>query len=284
MRVLLSGSGGRLGTAFLNRSPEDFEILPAGRLPDKAGKKIRLNARFPIQQNLLERYSPNLIINTSALSSTVECRTDPGLAWRLNSLWPLRLGIAAESLGIGLVHFSTDLVYSAGRTGSYTEMSTAVPASLYGWSKLFGDLILMKLFPDVLILRTSVLFGNTDSGKKTFSEELICSFPEKYKVYTDCFRNHTPVHWIPSVTNDLLNCSASGLYLTASRSCKSRADFAFALFEFLHRDPAHLEKCFAPRGVPLNLCLDTSRLERATDKSCPDLRKSLKIEYPPKKC
>ncbi|MBN1433906.1 sugar nucleotide-binding protein [Candidatus Fermentibacterales bacterium] len=279
MRVLLLGASGRLGSCFLE-VPGGLSFAPAAsRRPLGAGWLAldRLDREGIL--GLLRAAKPDLVVNCVAVTSRASCSRDPSAAWRVNSLFPRMLAEVCGDSGTGLIHLSTDLVYSGGNA-PYSERSPAVPRSLYGWSKLVGDRLLQAASESALIARTSVIFGSTGSARSTFSEELLESSEGTFPVYSDSLRHHTPAHWLAGAVLEAFEMGASGMLLLASGKACSRERFARALFGHLGLDPARLAPCRSPKGTPLDLSLDL-RLGRAVLKRpFPDLPSSLGMEYP----
>jgi dTDP-4-dehydrorhamnose reductase len=148
-------------------------------------------------------------------------------------------------MGIGLVHMSTDLVWSGG-TAPYKRRSPAVPMSVYGWTKLIGDILVMRAHPGALVVRTSVLVGEIGARRPTFSEEILSGAVRRF--YTDSIRHHTPAIPLAETLHRLVGERASGLILAASPLAMSRLAYAATLIP----EP---EGARAPRGVPLNLTM-----------------------------
>jgi dTDP-4-dehydrorhamnose reductase len=68
-----------------------------------------------------------------------------------------------------MVYLSTCAVFNGQKRFAYTEADKPNPISVYGKTKLQGELIILKLLPDALIIRTSWLFGsNVKTNKKFF--------------------------------------------------------------------------------------------------------------------
>jgi dTDP-4-dehydrorhamnose reductase len=171
---------------------------------------------------------------------------------------------------------STDLVYS-GANPPYYENSSAVPSGIYGWSKLMGDLWVSRTHAGALIARTSVLFGEVKATRPTFSEALLRG--EIGTAYVDCFRNHTPIHWLARAMLEAFHRGAAGVLLLCGAEDQSRAAFAEALTRFLHRPLEGITMGYAPPGTPRLLSLRPHRASVVLGKQCPTLQEGLEEEY-----
>jgi len=273
--VAITGATGRVGAVVRRRAEERFRVraLSAG---GESGTEA-LDLRGPRAAEPVLAGSPDLVVNCAALSTGGDCRADPAGAFALNALWPARLGDACARRRVPLVHLSTDLVWS-GATPPYRESSPAVPLSLYGWTKLLGDVLLLRRCPEALVARTSVVFGPSPSRASTFSEAVLAG--EVPAFFTDSWRNHTPVGWLAETLLDLAERGASGLLLVSARWEQTRSAFAEALLEHVGRDAQDLPLAYRPPGVPETLALRPQRMERILNRKAPDLHESLQLEYP----
>ncbi len=213
-RFFLTGATGRLGTVIRSLASENWEILAE-----------RTDLRSSPPESVFPRETDHCI-NCAALSSRGGCAADPFSAFALNSRWPARLASYCREHGKRLIHLSTDLVYSGG-IPPYTETSPAVPKSLYGWTKLLGDRAVLRLNPEALVARTSVLVGIAGAKNPTFSEDIIEGRATTFHV--DCFRNHTDIRLLAGFLLTELTSSRSGLILAAAPYSMSRAAYASSI-------------------------------------------------------
>jgi dTDP-4-dehydrorhamnose reductase len=272
--VLLAGASGRLGTGIRETLGSAWDIVGqslsgaagtlAADLSTPAGRRLALDAPF------------DLAVNAAAVSSTALCRENPSAAWAVNVRWPMELARECGSRGAPLIHFSSDLVYSGG-VPPYEEDSPAAPRSLYGWTKLLADMLVTRIHPGALVLRTSVLFGELGGERTTFSGDLLRG--RVRSVYVDCWRNHTPIHWLASILPELIASGTGGKVMAAARYSTSRSAFAEALLGHLGRDASGLEFAYSPEGTPRRLHLLPGLLERLLGREAPDVPQSIALEY-----
>lgn len=273
-RVLLAGATGRVGTAIRERLATEWELLPVSLGGGGGTQAVDLSSTDGRDAVLHMEF--DAAVNAAAQASPAGCAADPACAWRMNATWPAALATRCRELGVPLVHFSTDLVYG-GSTPPYTEVSPAVPRSWYGWTKLMGDNMVAARDPDALILRTSVVFGEIDCRRKTFSQEVMDGTASK--VYVDCWRNHTPVHWLAGILPRVLETDASGLFIASSTYAQTRAAFAEALLRFVRFAGERPELAYAPPGTPSRLDMRPERLSVLLGAPCPSLDEAIGLEY-----
>jgi dTDP-4-dehydrorhamnose reductase len=249
-RVLLTGATGRLGSTIREDLSERWNISPVSGSGLMGTEAFDLLSLKDMEQLLKQDF--DLIVNTAAISEPSKCLLDPVKSWRLNTLWPRRLAIHCSAQSIPMIHFSTDLVYSGG-IPPYTESSPAVPASLYGWTKLIADRFVLNRYPEALIVRTSVLCGEVNSTRTTFSQDILAG--RVRNVYVDCWRNHTPIHGLAGILPDLLERSFSGIQIVAGKYAQSRSAYAEELLRNAGKDPSGLILTYAPPHTPSKLHL-----------------------------
>ncbi len=249
-RVLLTGATGRLGSVVLEDLSDIWDITPLSRRGGGGTERCDLLC-IEDRKALLER-DFDIVVNTAAASSPSLCANNPAESWILNTLWPCALAAYCSEKSVQLIHFSSDLVYSGG-IPPYTEASPAVPLSFYGWTKLVADILVQNADPDALIVRTSVLCGETSSDRTTFSEDVLSG--RVSTVYVDSWRNHTPIHWLAGILPKLAAKEQSGLVIASGKYSMSRSAYAEALLKRRGKSADHLILEYAPPGVPSRLHL-----------------------------
>lgn len=109
--------------------------------------------------DIINKYDPDIIINTVAITSVDKCQKEQSLAYRVNAMAVKEMAQASMRAGAKLVHISTDYVFG-GKTGLYDENSVPDPINFYGLSKLMGDCYADSL-KDSIIVRTSGVYGHS---------------------------------------------------------------------------------------------------------------------------
>src|SRR5262245_61476028 len=129
MRIVSIGAAGQLGTALAARLTG--EIIPLGRevLDISDARSVR---------DALPAAQPDLVINAAAYNFVDRAEDEFDRAMAVNALGPKHLAEACASLGIPLVHVSSDYVFGqdAGRQRPYQENDLPGPLSAYAHTKL----------------------------------------------------------------------------------------------------------------------------------------------------
>ena len=135
MKIVVIGSGGRLGAALLREYREKFEVTGFNRAQlDLANEAVVRKKLQPLDFNVL--------INAAAFTNVDLCETQQETAFRINSEAPRALAEICRDKNAKLIHFSTDYVFDGKKREPYTEKDEAHPISVYGESKLAFEKIL----------------------------------------------------------------------------------------------------------------------------------------------
>jgi dTDP-4-dehydrorhamnose reductase len=167
MRIVLIGAAGQLGTALGARL--SGQIIPLGR------EAIDISDAGSVR-DALPRTQPELVINAAANNFVDRAEDESGRAFAVNALGPQYVAEACASLGVPLVHVSSDYVFGqdADRKTPYRESDPPAPLSAYARSKLEGERLVQAASPNHYVLRTCGLYGRALSpGKGNFVETML---------------------------------------------------------------------------------------------------------------
>jgi dTDP-4-dehydrorhamnose reductase len=107
---------------------------------------------------VVERVSPDAIVNCAAYNNVDGAESDAESALRGNAFGVLTLARAAASSGATFVHYSTDFVFDGEADRPYVETDRTRPLGTYGASKLLGEWFAADA-PGAYVLRVESLFG-----------------------------------------------------------------------------------------------------------------------------
>jgi dTDP-4-dehydrorhamnose reductase len=108
---------------------------------------------------MIRTVRPSWIVNPAAYTAVDKAESEPELAYAINRDAVRVIGEEAEKIGAAVVHFSTDYVFDGMGRMAYTETDATGPVSVYGASKLAGELALAESGAAHLIFRTSWVYG-----------------------------------------------------------------------------------------------------------------------------
>lgn len=196
MRILLLGKNGQLGRSLLKSLAPLGEVIPFGS-SDVDFRENRL------LRELVREVFPDLIVNAAAYTEVDRAESDIETAMEVNAAAPGVLAQEAEQVGAGLVHYSTDYVFDGTSRHPYTEDDLPNPLSVYGYSKLLGEMAISRTDASYLTLRTSWVFGT--SGRNFFTNMLrFARERAELRLVDDQTVGPTWVRWIAEATASIL--------------------------------------------------------------------------------
>ena len=158
MNILLTGFNGQLGNEiqllekdygqhrFFNNDVAELDITNQLAVADFVG-----------------RNEIDGIINCAAYTAVDKAEDNKELCTTLNTVAPAYLAAAVEKRGGWIVQVSTDYVFNGKAHKPYVETDTPSPDSVYGSTKLAGELGVQKFCKRAMVIRTAWLystFGN----------------------------------------------------------------------------------------------------------------------------
>lgn len=197
-RILLTGKNGQVGWE-LQRSLASF-----GQVVAMDAEEMDLADPDAIRRTVRD-LRPGIIINPAAYTAVDKAESDPGLAMAVNGIAPGVLAEEAQTLGAILVHYSTDYVFDGGKTAPYTEGDAPNPQSVYGRTKLAGELAVRSSGCKHLIFRTSWVYG-VHGGNFVKTMLRLARERNELRIVADQFG-------APTWAKDLANATASILNL-----------------------------------------------------------------------
>lgn len=225
MKVLITGSKGRLGQALVRRLTTDDRITLHAfghhELDITQAKKIA---------HWITALRPDIIINCAAATNVDYLEDHADLAYAVNALGCVNLALMAEDGKARLIHISTDYVFD-GRPADeskalrpYIETDPTHPLNVYGSSKLEGERLIARNSSRHTILRTGWLFG----GGWDFLEKIIirAKKSDAIKVVSGQEGTPTSLKALTRIIHRLLYTELLGLYHASCNGACSWYEFA----------------------------------------------------------
>jgi dTDP-4-dehydrorhamnose reductase len=103
--------------------------------------------------------APEVIINAAAYTAVDKAESEPERCQQINGAAPGILAEEAKKIRALLIHYSTDYIFAGTKTTPYTEEDAPTPLSVYGHSKLAGDLAVQQVDGEHLIFRLCWVYG-----------------------------------------------------------------------------------------------------------------------------
>lgn len=212
MRILLTGSTGRLGGAFLSLWGEGnsrFEVETLTRADADLAKPDELRA---VLTSIWQRQPFDALVNPAAMSGLEQCLDFPDTAQKVNVESPRVMAEFCQEMGARMVHFSTDYVFGGEVPARLCEEDPTGAVNEYGRTKRAGELAVMAASAKALVCRVSWLFGPA-TAKSHFDHVLERALAgESQNLINDKFSMPTFTHDVVEWTEALLKNDTSGIY------------------------------------------------------------------------
>jgi len=108
----------------------------------------------------LDECKPDLIVNPAAYTAVDRAEDEPELVFRVNAEAPREMAHWAACHDVPLIHFSTDYVFDGTGVSAWREDDATAPLSVYGKSKLAGEMFVRAAGGPSLIVRTSWVYAS----------------------------------------------------------------------------------------------------------------------------
>ena len=150
MRILVTGAAGQLGHDLVVSCATSGDDVHA---PDRAALDVGDRDRVAA---VVSDIAPDVVVNCAAWTAVDACENDPERAMRDNADAVGWLREACDAVDAHLVQISTDYVFDGTLDRPYVETDETNPQSVYGRSKLGGELAAGER---ATIIRTSWVCG-----------------------------------------------------------------------------------------------------------------------------
>lgn len=288
VKILVTGANGQLGSEIRKISgnfPEfDFSFTDVAELDITSPLKV---------DALLADFKPEYLINCAAYTAVDKAETDQEIATLINATAVGILATASAKVGCRMVHISTDYVFDGNGPRPYLEDHPVNPQSVYGKTKLEGEILCAQNNPDSLIIRTSWLysaFGNN------FVKTMVRLGTERQELGVIADQVGTPTNAadlalaILTVISSVSSGAKSfvpGIYHYSNEGVASWYDFTKAIFEIAgitcSVKPIASEDFPSPVQRPPYSVMNKSKIKATFELQIPYWRDSLNTYFQNKK-
>jgi dTDP-4-dehydrorhamnose reductase len=285
VKLLVFGRDGQVGRALQPALAPLGEIVALGRAEADFGQPETLGP-------LIDQHWPDVVVNAAAYAAVDAAEDDRDRAWAVNAAAVGVIGQAARKVGALVVHYSTDYVFDGAALDPQPEEQSTSPLSVYGASKLAGEVLLRESGADHLIFRTSWVYAPVG---KNFPLTILRLAHERdtLTVVSDQVGAPSPASLIAEVTAQAIGAAKAdprklGLYHLAPAGATSWHHLAQYLVADAIAEGAQLR--LTPEGIvpilakdyptkavrPANSRLDTSKLQRAFGLTLPPWQEGIR--------
>lgn len=171
-------------------------------------------------------------INCAAYTAVDKAENEPNMAKLVNDIGPKYLAEACKKNNTILIQVSTDFVFDGNQCIPYKESDKPNPISVYGQTKLDGEIAVSSILKDYFIIRTSWLYS--EYGNNYLKTMLrLSSEKEELSIISDqigapTYAGDLAEFFVKIITE---NNNNYGLYHYSNLGLASWYDFTKAIFE-----------------------------------------------------
>jgi dTDP-4-dehydrorhamnose reductase len=224
MRVLVFGAGGQVGRAVAATAPAGAEVVP------KTRTAVDISDASAVARVMTDD-KPDWVVNAGAYTAVDLAEDEPAKAAAINDIAVGIVAAAARRAGSRVLHLSTDFVFDGSSSRAYLPGDTPCPLSVYGATKLGGEIKLLDGGCGGIVVRTAWVYA---SAGRNFVLTMLRLMREREQVRVVCDQIGAPT-WATSLARaiwGLIGAGApAGVYHWTDLGVASWYDFAVAIQE-----------------------------------------------------
>lgn len=258
MKILITGANGMLGQ----------DLCPT--LEDMGHELVETDINnlditdFDAVKTFLKEAKPELIIHLAAYTNVDKAEEEPKKAELINAKGTENLAIMANELDIPIIAISTDYVFDGTKETPYVPSDKTGPVSVYGKTKLMGELAIQKHCTKYYIARTSWLYGH--HGKNFVDTMLSLKDKEILKVVDDQIGTPTWTMDLSAALIKLLEKPYGIYHMSGGGKPTSWYNFAKTIFEYaglkVNLVPCTTDEFPRPANRPHYSVMDNNKMLR----------------------
>ena len=276
MNILITGCNGQLGN--------EMQLLernhPQHTWFNTDVQELDITNQLAVEQFVAEN-SIDGIINCAAYTAVDKAEDNKELCTTLNTVAPSYLAAAIEKRGGWMIQISTDYVFNGTKHTPYIETDTPSPDSVYGSTKLAGELGVSKLCKRSMIIRTAWLYSTFGSN---FVKTMIRLGKEKQELGVIFDQIGTPTYardLAQVIMTAIEKGIVPGVYHFSNEGVISWYDFTKAIHRLAgittcHVRPLHTAEYPTPANRPHYSVLDKTKIKQTYGIEVPYWEESLK--------
>lgn len=258
-------------------------------------------------ESILTKYEPDFVIHSAAYTDLAGCETNRDRAWQINVRATENIARTCEKIGAKLVYISTDWVFDGKKPGKYTEEDQPSPLGYYGQTKWEGEKVLPQ-HGNWIVVRIANIYGwNYAISNKSFPRNH-CPFLSRnswaVQILHKLIRGESvsipqKIYQTPTLASDLAKrilemceMNIKGLFHVCGSTCVNRYEFVIQMAEIfgINSDLVKSgtmgdlvttwgvdvkESPYFFQTIPVNTCLDTTKLRMTLGKELMELKGGL---------
>jgi dTDP-4-dehydrorhamnose reductase len=236
-RMVITGAGGQVGSFVTAKAiQQGRDVLPLTSSqwdvtdPEAAGQIVETG---------------DVVINCAAYTNVDGAERDKATAHAVNAAGPGHIARACARAGARLIHISTDYVFSGDFGGTtphpYEPGDVTEPLSVYGQTKLAGELAVLAALPDAVVVRTAWVYTGGTGNDFVATMRRLAAGDGTVEVVDDQIGSPTYVADLATalleVADGRVNARPMRIVHAANGGAVTRFGQARAVFEGVGADP-----------------------------------------------
>jgi dTDP-4-dehydrorhamnose reductase len=276
MNILITGCNGQLGNEMQLLEKEN----PQHTYFNTDVTELDITDQQAVESFVNENQIDG-IVNCAAYTAVDKAENNEALCQKLNAEAPAYLAHAVGQRGGWMIQISTDYVFDGTNHTPYKEDEETCPNSVYGRTKLVGELNVQKLCERSVIIRTAWLYSTFGNN---FVKTMIRLGKEKPElgVIFDQIGTPTYARDLAVAIFAVINQGVEpGIYHFSNEGVISWYDFTKAIHRLAgittcHVRPLHTEEYPTPAARPHYSVLDKTKIKQTYHIEIPYWEESLK--------
>ena len=257
-KILILGSNGRLGSYLQNHLNKNIYDINSNPSPSDLSIKENLNL-------LLDKFKPEIIINTIAFTDVNLCQSNVHKAFKSNIQVVKNISeiILEKKLDIFLIHISSDQVYNG--LGPHVESSNCEPLNVYALTKYFAELFANKV--NCCILRTNFFDFYNQKKHHAYINQLYDNLKKGQEMtgYKDIYFSPVHISSLFDLVDHICRHAITGTYNFGSKNGLSKYEFSVKLANYFKFDSKLIKEVssvdFQNIERPKDMRLDCTKLK-----------------------
>jgi dTDP-4-dehydrorhamnose reductase len=218
--LLITGATGTLGRAFAR-------VCHTRAIPYRLLGRSQMDIADPASVGAaLAELEPWAVVNAAGYVRVDDAEADAIVCMRENAFGPSTLASACARRGVGLLTFSSDLVFDGSARRPYVESDGPAPLNVYGRSKLEAERSVLAACPSALVVRTSAFFGPWDEHNFMTAALRALAAGDAFTAAADANVSPTYVPDLVNASLDLLIDGESGIWHLSNQGGVTWAELA----------------------------------------------------------
>ena len=267
MKILVIGSHGMLGRELVTRLTTISDLKNQGNKVTGVDREHVDITNAANTSKFIAHVRPDVIINCAAFSNVDACEAQVSEAFAVNTTGAKNVASAGKQTRAKVIHISTDYVFDGTKDKPYTETDKPSPISIYGKSKLEGELAVQEINGNYAIIRTAWLFG---PYRENFVTTMLNLGRKNHtvSVVTDQCGSPTYTADLSYAIQNIIKLDFQGLYHVTNSGTCSRFEWAKKIFELTGNQvsviPLKTADFKRAAKVPQNSSLNCTKYTKAT--------------------